>query len=59
MRRFLVDRARKKRAQRRGGGWQQGDLDEISLAVPPPSEDLLALDEALDKLAGKSERKAG
>ena len=58
MRRFLVDRARKKRAQRRGGGRQQEELDEISLAVPPPSEDILALDEALDNLAKKSERKA-
>jgi RNA polymerase sigma factor (TIGR02999 family) len=51
MRRVLINRARDKRRLKRGGGHQQQiDLDMAEIALDPPGEDLLALDEALDKL---------
>lgn len=51
MRRILLDRARDKRRLKRGGGWQRLRLDQIDLSVAEPPDDLLALDEALEKLA--------
>ncbi len=51
MRRILIDIARRKRRIRHGGQVKRIDVDEDSLAVQPPPEDLLALDEALKKLA--------
>ncbi len=58
MRRILVDGARRKQSLRRGGNLQRHDLNEAEIAVPPPSEDLLALDEALNKLAEQDQVKA-
>ena len=58
MRRILVDNARRKRAQKRGGGRARQDLDDVDIAAPAPSEDLLALDEALAKLEAKDPVKA-
>src|SRR6476619_4155919 len=43
MRRILVENARRKRAEKRGGRWEQHDLDDVDIAAPAPSEDLLAL----------------
>jgi RNA polymerase sigma factor (TIGR02999 family) len=51
MRRILIDRARDKGRIKRGGGWRRLRLDHIDLAADGPSDDLLALDEALDQLA--------
>jgi RNA polymerase sigma factor (TIGR02999 family) len=51
MRRILIDRARQKRALRHGGGQQRVDLDEVDLALTDANDQLLALDEALDKLS--------
>jgi len=51
MRRILIDRARKKRALRHGGGQQRVDLDHIELAATGQDDELLAVHEALDKLA--------
>src|SRR5262245_4353309 len=51
MRRILVEHARRRRSSKHGGGLKRQDADKISLAAPEPIEDLLALDEALDKLA--------
>jgi RNA polymerase sigma factor (TIGR02999 family) len=51
MRRILVERFRRKRAARHGGNRQQVPLDEAELAVPALDYDLLAVDEALDRLA--------
>jgi RNA polymerase sigma factor (TIGR02999 family) len=51
MRRVLVEQARRKRRVRHGGARQRIDLDEACSLVQPPSEDLLALDEALTRLA--------
>jgi RNA polymerase sigma factor (TIGR02999 family) len=51
MRRILVERYRHKQAARHGGNRQQVPLDEAELAVPALDYDLLAVDEALDRLA--------
>jgi RNA polymerase sigma factor (TIGR02999 family) len=51
MRRILVDRAREKSALKRGGDLQRVDLDGVEIASPMPDDELLALDEALDRLA--------
>jgi len=58
MRRILVDRAREKKALKRGGDLKRVDLDSIELASPMPDDDLLALDEALDRLATVDTRAA-
>jgi RNA polymerase sigma factor (TIGR02999 family) len=51
MRRILVEAARRKRRDKHGGGRARQDLDEARLVAPEPRDDLLALDEALTKLA--------
>jgi RNA polymerase sigma factor (TIGR02999 family) len=56
MRRILIDTARRKQTQKRGGDWKRDDLEAV--AAPEPDEDLLALDEALQKLAVKDPLKA-
>ena len=58
MRRILVDNARRKRAEKHGGRLERQDLDDIDIAAPAPSEDLLALDEALAKLEAEDPVKA-
>jgi RNA polymerase sigma factor (TIGR02999 family) len=60
MRRILIDRARRKKAVRHGGEWQRTEFDMIDLPgeVSEPTDELLALDEALGELAGEHERKA-
>src|SRR5438105_7360090 len=50
MRRILVDNARHKRARKRGGELVRQDLDALEIALPEIPEDLVALDEALNKL---------
>jgi RNA polymerase sigma factor (TIGR02999 family) len=51
MRRILVDRAREKKALKRGGDLERVDVDAVELPSPMPDDELLALDEALDRLA--------
>jgi RNA polymerase sigma factor (TIGR02999 family) len=51
MRRILIERARRKRAARHGGGQQRVELEECELAVTAEDDQLLAVSEALDKLA--------
>ena len=53
MRRILIDRARRKRALRHGGGQVRVDMEQIDLASPGADDQLLAVDEALDKLAAQ------
>jgi RNA polymerase sigma factor (TIGR02999 family) len=53
MRRILVENARKKRRKRHGGGRARVCLDPALVAAPEASDDLLALDEALKKLAAE------
>ena len=50
MRRTLVDHARKKLAAKRGGGAVHEELDESSVAIAVPPDELLAVHEALDRL---------
>lgn len=58
MRRILVDRAREKQALKRGGHLQRVDIDAVELPSPMPDEELLVLDEALDRLAAVDTRAA-
>jgi RNA polymerase sigma factor (TIGR02999 family) len=58
MRRILIDNARRKQRLKHGGGRQKVDLNDAEIAVEAPSEDLIALDDALEKLAQKDKVKA-
>jgi len=58
MRRILIGNARRKHAQKRGGQARRVDLDAIELADRPASDKLLALDDALIRLADKDPVKA-
>jgi RNA polymerase sigma factor (TIGR02999 family) len=58
MRRILVESVRRKRSLKRGGNRSRRDLEEGQWVLAEPHEDLLALDEALNKLAAKDARKA-
>jgi RNA polymerase sigma factor (TIGR02999 family) len=53
MRRILVENARRKKRLRHGGGGRRLDLEGVDLAGAAPAEDLVALDEALERLARK------
>jgi RNA polymerase sigma factor (TIGR02999 family) len=53
MRRILVEKARQKRRHRHGGDLNRIDLDLVGVATEEPSGDLLALNEALDRLAAE------
>jgi RNA polymerase sigma factor (TIGR02999 family) len=56
MRRILVDNARRKKSSKRGGAPQRVNLDDADLAIEGPSGDLVALDEALDRLANEDQK---
>jgi RNA polymerase sigma factor (TIGR02999 family) len=58
MRRILVERARSKGRIKRGGDRQRVDMDADLLASDERPEELLALDEALTRLAAQDEEKA-
>jgi RNA polymerase sigma factor (TIGR02999 family) len=58
MRRILVDNARRKGTQKHGGNFARRTLEDLPLASPVLGDDLLALDEALDKLAKEEPVKA-
>jgi RNA polymerase sigma factor (TIGR02999 family) len=58
MRHILIDNARRKKALRHGGGYVRLDIQEIPNAAPATDEQLLALDETLNKLAREDARKA-
>jgi len=51
MRRILIDRARRKQSRRHGGEYDRVDLLESDLPLLPPEDDVLAVDEALTRLA--------
>ena len=53
MRRILIDNARRKKAQRHGGGKERVDLHELELAASAKDEELLAVDDALEKLTSE------
>lgn len=52
MRQVLVDAARERGAQKRGGGWTPVEITE-SLGTAPDNLDLLAIDQALDRLEAR------
>jgi RNA polymerase sigma factor (TIGR02999 family) len=58
MRRILIENARRKSRLKHGGHLQRVDLDAVELPLPLPDDDLLALDEALDRLANVDSRAA-
>jgi RNA polymerase sigma factor (TIGR02999 family) len=51
MRRILIERARRKAAEKRGGDWQRVDLDKVDIAAEADDDTLLLVNEALEKLA--------
>lgn len=50
MRRILVDRARRRLTQRHGGSYQRVELEESNLVAPDEDNQLLAVNDALEKL---------
>jgi RNA polymerase sigma factor (TIGR02999 family) len=58
MRRILVESARRRHSAKHGGQLQRLDLDTVQSLAESPTDDLLALDEALDQLAAEDPVKA-
>ena len=58
MRRILVENARRKLSQKRGGDHQRVDLDEADISAPQGDDDLIPVHEALDRLAIEDKTKA-
>ena len=58
MRRILIDNARRKQAQRHGGGWERVELEGLDLAAGVDDDQLLAVHDALDRLAAHDAQKA-
>jgi RNA polymerase sigma factor (TIGR02999 family) len=58
MRRILVDQARRKQADKRGGKRRRVPLEAVGAAHNPPEQDLLAIDEALSRLAAEDPQAA-
>jgi RNA polymerase sigma factor (TIGR02999 family) len=58
MRRILIDQARRKQAVRHGGGWHRLEVLEAELAVDSGADDLLAVNEALTRLAAREPQAA-
>jgi RNA polymerase sigma factor (TIGR02999 family) len=58
MRRILIDKARRKKADRHGGGRARINLEQAAVVAPEPDGDLLALDEVLNRFEAISPTKA-
>jgi RNA polymerase sigma factor (TIGR02999 family) len=58
MRRILVESARRKKSLKRGAGVRRTTLDDVAVECEVPQDDLLALDEALTRLAMEDPQKA-
>jgi len=58
MRRILIDNARRKRAVRHGGGQRRVDFDQAQLASASDDDQLLAVNDALDKLTAENKLQA-
>lgn len=58
MRHILIDRARRRQAARHGGGQQRVEADQLEIAAPADDEELLAVNDALDRLAQADPAKA-
>jgi len=55
MRRILVESARRKGRQKRGGGVEQCDVDEVEITAPARTSETLAVDAALESLESHNE----
>ena len=53
MRRILIENARSKECQKRGGDWRRVDFESLDLTSSVSPDQLLALDEVLERLVGK------
>ncbi len=53
MRRILIENARRKNSPKLGGGLERVNLDDVAAAVPIRPDELLALDDALERLAAE------
>ena len=58
MRQILVDQVRRKKAARHGGGHDHVEIDNVQIAVTLPTADIVALDDALNKLEAVDPRKS-
>ena len=58
MRRILVENARRKQSRKHGGHLVRQDFDAVDVAAPETSDELLALDEAIQKLAAQDKAAA-
>jgi RNA polymerase sigma factor (TIGR02999 family) len=58
MRRILIENARRKKAEKHGGGWQRQELLDAELAVDSTGDDLFVVDEALTRFAAVHPRAA-
>src|ERR1043166_1711718 len=58
MRRILIETARRKGRLRHGGEWQRVDIEHVTIAIEDADETVLAVNEALEKLAVQDARKA-
>jgi RNA polymerase sigma factor (TIGR02999 family) len=58
IRRILIDKARRKRALRHGANQPHVDLDHVEIAAPADDDEVLAVNEALDKLAQQNQVEA-
>jgi RNA polymerase sigma factor (TIGR02999 family) len=58
MRRILIENARRKQSRKHGADWQRRDVDAEALVAPEPDTDLLALNQALERLATHDPAKA-
>jgi RNA polymerase sigma factor (TIGR02999 family) len=58
MRRILIDRARSKRAERHGGTFERVDIADVEIEAPAPEDELLAIDDIVDRFALHDGQKA-
>lgn len=58
MRRVLVEQARRKARRKHGGAQRRVDADAVDIPIESPVEDVLALDEAIERLRARDPRKA-
>jgi RNA polymerase sigma factor (TIGR02999 family) len=58
MRRILIDRARSKQARRHGGGQQPVDVEQVEIATPMKDDELLAVNEVLERFSQHAPQKA-
>ncbi|HTS17885.1 MAG TPA: sigma-70 family RNA polymerase sigma factor [Verrucomicrobiae bacterium] len=58
MRRILIESAKRKRAQRHGGGQVKLNIDDVEISTLATADELLAVSEALEKFAARDPQKA-